>query len=124
MPGKPLQEAAGIALGTLSYDTNFAVDFDDRLLAHLQIVIGQKLRRNESMYLSWKDDNRIGNGRTTIWLHPSIPLIYKYFGGRMPRINPLWIEALAISANSAGGLQILPEPIPPEEPTKAKGSRS
>ena len=109
-------------MGTLSYDSNFAVDFDDRLLAHLQIVIGQKLRRNESLYLSWKDDNRIGNGRTTIWLNPSIPLIYKYFGGRMPRINPLWIDVLTVSSNSAGGLQILPEPTPPDEP--AKGSRS
>jgi hypothetical protein len=122
MPGNTLQKATGTAMGTLYYATNFTVDFDDRLLAHLQIVIGQKLRRNESMYLSWKDDNRIGNGRTTIWLEPSIPLIYKYFGGRMPRINPYWIENLMLTANSAGGLQIVPEPAPPEEP--GKGSRS
>lgn len=99
-------------MGTLSYDSSFTADFDDRLLAHLQIVIGAKLRRNESFYFSWKDDARVGDGRTTIWLHPGIPLVYKYFGSRMPSINRAWIEALTVAANTPGGLQIVPEPEP------------
>lgn len=103
-------------MGTLQYDSTFTADFDDRLLAHLQIVIGAKLRRHESFYFSWKDDARVGNGRTTIWLHPAIPLVYKYFGSRMPAINRAWIDELAISANSPGGLQIVREPeAPPSE---------
>ena len=97
-------------MGTLTYDSEFTVDFDDRLLAHLQIVIGTKLRRGESFYFSWKDDDRIGDGRTAIWLHPSISLIYKYYGGRMPRVNRLWIDQLASTANSTSGLQVVPEP--------------
>lgn len=97
-------------VGTLWYDSTLKADFDDRLLAHLQIVIGAKLRRGESFYFSWKDDAQIGNGRTTIWIHPTVPLVYKYFGGRMPVINRPWVEALLASANSANGLHILPEP--------------
>lgn len=97
-------------MGTLLYDSSFSADFEDRALAHLQIVIGAKLRRNESFYFSWKDDARIGDGRTTIWLHPSISLVYKYFGGRMPSINRAWIEELTHLANTPGGLQIVREP--------------
>ena len=97
-------------MGTLTYDSNFTADFDDRVLAHLQVVIGAKLRRGESFYFSWKDDARVGNGRTTIWMHPTVPLVYKYFGSKMPMLNRLWIEALTLSANTAGGLQLVPEP--------------
>ena len=32
-------------MGKLTYDHSLSVDFDDRTLAHLQIVIGMKLRR-------------------------------------------------------------------------------
>jgi hypothetical protein len=100
-------------MGTFQYDVDFSADFDDRTLAHLQIVIGSKLRRGEAFYFSWQDDPRVGNGRTTLWLHPSIPLRYKYYGGRMPRINPAWIHSLSDSANSNGGLQLVAEPEPP-----------
>jgi len=97
-------------VGTLSYDVVLSADFDDRILAHLQVVIGAKLRRGESFFFSWKEDNRIGDGRTSIWLQPTIPLSFKYVGSRTPSINRLWIEALMTAANSANGLHILPEP--------------
>jgi len=97
-------------MGTLSYDVVLNADFDDRILAHLQIVIGAKLRRGESFFFSWKDDNRSGDGRTSIWLQPTIPLSFKYFGSRLPSINRLWVEALMMTANSPNGLHIAPEP--------------
>ena len=97
-------------MGTLSYDTNFKADFDDRVLAHLQIVIGAKLRRGESFHFSWKNEQSVGHGRTTIWLHPTVPLVYSYLGSRTPAINRQWVEALMTSANSVAGLQIVPEP--------------
>lgn len=100
-------------MGKLAYDRSLTVDFDDRTLAHLQIVIGMKMRRGESFYFSWKDDQQVGDGRTSIWLHPTIPLVYKYYGSRSPAINPLWIHALEVSANTNTGLQIVPEPAPP-----------
>ncbi|GAB3615521.1 hypothetical protein GCM10027416_00780 [Okibacterium endophyticum] len=98
-------------MGKLIYDSTLAVDLDDRILAHLQIVIGAKLRRGESFYFSWKDDPAIGDGRNVIWLKDSIPLRYKYFGSRMPAINRAWIDALTTLANSPGGLYIIPEPV-------------
>lgn len=97
-------------MGTLTYDSNLTADFEDRVLAHIQIVINSKLRRNEAFAFSWRDDKRIGDGRTSIWLNSAIPLSYKYFGGRMPSINPRWLEVLVIAANSQAGLRVVPEP--------------
>ena len=64
-------------MGKLTYDSTLTVDFDDRVLAHLQLVIGAKLRRHESFYFSWRDDPAVGDGRSTLWLHPTIPLYFK-----------------------------------------------
>ncbi|MCU1569331.1 MAG: uncharacterized protein JWR33_72 [Naasia sp.] len=100
-------------MGKLTYDSTLVVDFDDRVLAHLQIVIGAKLRRNESFYFSWRDDSQIGDGRSVIWLHPAIPIFYKFYGGRPPAINRAWIDDLMTAANSAAGLRLVPEPAEP-----------
>ena len=97
-------------MGKLTYDSSLTADFDDRLLAHIQVVVGAKLRRGECFYFTWRDDPQGGDGRSTIWLHPSIPLVYKYFGGRHPSLNRDWVEALMITANSSGGLHVVPEP--------------
>jgi hypothetical protein len=106
-------------VGTLSYDSNYKADFDDRVLAHLQIVIGAKLRRGESFHFSWRNEQVTGQGRTTIWLHPTVPLIYSYLGSRTPTINRQWVEALMTSANSVAGLQIVPEPSETAAPAAA-----
>ena len=100
-------------MGKFTYDSTLVVDFDDRVLAHLQIVIGAKLRRNESFYFSWRDESAVGDGRSTVWLHPSISIVYKYHGGRAPSINRAWIEEMMSTANSSAGLRIVPEPPEP-----------
>ena len=100
-------------MGSLTYGSSLSVEFDDRLLGHLQIVMGAKLRRNEAFYFSWKDDQRVGDGRTTIWVHPTIPLVFKFYGSRMPSVNREWLTVLEQSANSVSGLHILEEPSPP-----------
>jgi hypothetical protein len=97
-------------VGRLTYDNTTAVDFDDRLLAHLQVVIGTKLRRGEAFYLNWTDSTSIGGGRSAIWLHPAIPIRFKYDGSRRPRLNREWITVLMISASSTEGLRPTPEP--------------
>ncbi len=43
-------------MGKFIYDSTIKVDFDDRLLAHLQVVIGAKLRRGEAFHFTWRDD--------------------------------------------------------------------
>ncbi|WP_165064350.1 DUF7882 family protein [Marisediminicola senii] len=104
--GKLLYGASGVEIG-----------FDDRVLAHLQVVIGAKLRRGESFYFSWKDDPNIGDGRSTVWLSDAIPLYFKYSGGKMPSLNREWVEALMTSANSNQGLQLSDELRPTGEST-------
>jgi hypothetical protein len=47
-----------------------------------------------------------------IWLHPSMPLRFRYDGSRRPAVNRAWIEALMAVANSTDGLRVLPEPTP------------
>ena len=90
------------------------VDFDDRALVHLQIVIGSKLRRGESFFLSWNDSPAVGGGRSSLWLHPGIPLYFKYFGSKTPRINRAWIDELTASGHSSHGLLLSAEPPAPD----------
>lgn len=97
-------------MGKFIYDSAVKVDFDDRVLAHLQLVIGAKLRRGESFHFMWKDDTSIGEGRTMVWVHPNVSLVYKFNGSRRPTINRAWIEALIYTANSPAGLYTVPEP--------------
>jgi hypothetical protein len=97
-------------MGKLIYEGSIKVDFDDRVLAHLQIVISNKLRRGEAFLFSWKDDPSIGDGRTTIWLHPYTSLVFKFYGGRQPGLNRAWVDALSHTANAPSGLYLVPEP--------------
>ena len=98
-------------MGSLVYgNSSIEVAFDDRALMHLQIVITNKLRRNESFIFTWVNAPELGSGRSTIWLDPSSTLYYRYAGGRIPSINREWIEVLMLSANSAGGLFFTSEP--------------
>ena len=95
-------------MGSLTYD-RVVVEIDDRTLAHLQLVIVQKLRRGESFLLSWRDSADVGSGRSSIWLNPAIPLYFKFEGGRAATLNRQWIEDLSRSANSTQGLVIVSE---------------
>lgn len=60
-------------MGKFFYRDQVRADFEDRLLAHLQVVIGNKLRRGEPFYFTWKDDVSAGGGHTSVWLHPGPP---------------------------------------------------
>jgi hypothetical protein len=106
-------------MGTLTYNSTLTVDFDDRLLLHLQVVISTRLRRDESFLFSWSKPDSVG-GRTSIWIDKHIALAFDYADSSMPTINRQWIEDLTRSAYQAGGLQIVPEsgaaaPVRPTE---------
>jgi hypothetical protein len=75
-------------MGQFIYEATVKVDFDDRILAHLQLVIGTKLRRGEPLHFTWRDDPSIGDGRTTVWVHPRSALVYKFYGSRKPPLKP------------------------------------
>ncbi|MGO1562154.1 hypothetical protein CZ771_01275 [Actinomycetales bacterium JB111] len=101
-------------MGRFIYDSSAKVDIEDRALAHVQLVIGAKLRRMEAFHFTWHNDVSQGGGRTCVWLQPGIPIVYTYFGGRRPSINNAWLEALNTTANSSEGLHLVHEP--PREP--------
>src|SRR6478736_3862482 len=86
------------------------IDIDDRTLAHLRVAILNKLRRSESFAMTWEHGVENGSGRTTMWLHESVPLQFVFSGNRQPTLNRLWIEQLLLAANSTGGLVNVPEP--------------
>lgn len=97
-------------MGRFIYEESVKVEFEDRVLAHLQLVIGNKLRRGEAFHFTWRDDPSTGNGRTTIWVHPYASIVYKFYGSRTPQLNRAWVDALSYTANSPSGLHVVPEP--------------
>ncbi len=100
-------------MGRFTYEGTIKVDFEDRLLAHLQLVMGTKLRRNESFFFTWRDDASVGDGRTSVWVHPRASLAFKFYGSRAPHLNLAWVDALAQTANSPSGLYLVSEPPEP-----------
>lgn len=99
-------------MGSLYYgESADPILVEDRALAHLKVVISTKLRRNESFTLSWKHGADDPVGRSTIWLHPSIPLRFVFDAPETPQLSREWIEALAHSANSSGGISLVDERI-------------
>jgi len=96
-------------MGRFIYDTvSNAVDIDDRTLAHLRIVVMNKLRRSESFMFDVEVGD--GSGRRSFWMHPSVPIQFHFYGSRQPRINRVWVEDLMLAASGPNGLAITPEP--------------
>lgn len=97
-------------MGTLFYGSpGAAIEIEDRALAHLKIVIATKLRRGESFTLSWVHPEDQEGGRSTVWLHPSIPLRFVFDETAQPELSRRWIEELANSAHSSGGIKLVSE---------------
>lgn len=100
-------------MGFLRYSaTGIEVEFDDRVLAHLQLAMGARLRRRESFFLNWKDTPKVGDGRSSIWVEPSIPLAFNYSTSDTHEINRSWLAVLAESADGPHGMQLTDEPGP------------
>jgi len=97
-------------LGKLTYDSTREVLVDDRVLAHLQMVIGAKLRRNESFYFTLMQGATAEESRLTLWLHPTISLAFDYDEPGTPSLNRAWVEVLVEAANGGSGLHLVPEP--------------
>ena len=100
-------------MGTLVYGPALTLTFDDRALAHLQLVITAKLRRGESFVFSFEETRGDDTGRTTVWMNADIPMIYRYDSTRMPQINREWLESMTAAASSAQGLILSEEPADP-----------
>ncbi|GAA1595917.1 hypothetical protein GCM10009693_04710 [Leucobacter chromiireducens subsp. chromiireducens] len=95
-------------MGYLMHGTH-EYEFDDRLLAHLKVVIGQKLRTQESCYLSWSKTPEQGSGRVSLWLSPHVALGFRFAGSRAPELNPVWLRVLTARSHTAQGLVVVSE---------------
>ena len=105
-------------MGTIYYGGGATpIHIEDRALAHLKVVIATKLRRGESFTVSWQHPDDQARGRSTIWLHPSIPVRFVFDSPEAPPISRQWVEDLANSANSSGGITLVDEHIEPAPTT-------
>jgi len=95
-------------MGSFIYDRSVAIDIDDRALAHLQVVILDKLRRNESFALDLWDSKHW----STIWVSQRTPLEFVYAGNRRVSVNREWLEETADEVGIHGVLRLTPEPMP------------
>ncbi|GAB2846443.1 hypothetical protein ACFQ0P_04650 [Microbacterium insulae] len=95
-------------MGTLHYGApSVGFPLDDRVLAHLELVITAKLRRQESLSFAVVDEAT--DRRQSVWISPVTALRFEY-DAPMPEINRLWLQELVDTANSPGGLRVVPEP--------------
>jgi hypothetical protein len=106
-------------MGTLFYGSQpVAIRVEDVLLRHLEVVITSKLRRGESLVLSWHDDGTTGDGRSTVWIHPSIELHYRFNGSSEPNVDRELLEDLSAAAGSNGGIRITSTGRLPSHPAR------
>jgi hypothetical protein len=112
-------------MGTLTYsDIRNTIEFDDRTLFHLQLILGAKLRHRESFFLSWTEDRAHGSGRSSLWIEASIALRFTYSDNHRCDINREWIEKLSRSSATAQGLYLCTEPNIAVEPNSTAGLSS
>ncbi|HWH27203.1 MAG TPA: hypothetical protein VNT53_11235 [Pseudolysinimonas sp.] len=92
-------------MGSLFYGAR-QYKVDDRLLAHFQVLISLKLRRDENFFLSWSKGASEGGGRHSIWIDNGVPIACEYDGSRPAAIQREWVEAMAEAAGSSLGLHV------------------
>lgn len=92
-------------MGTLEYNSSRPpIQIDDETLMQLKIVIGTKLRRQESFMMTWLPRDEVPAGRLTIWMHPSIPLIFSFDDVLLRPSDPARIERMMEHVASRGEL--------------------
>lgn len=94
-------------MGTLFYGADRTpIRIDDRILAHLRAVITAKMRRGEGFLISWSDSLSIGDGRSSVWIHPACDLHYKFDGARSPKLDPELLDQLNVESIQARGIEL------------------
>lgn len=93
-------------MGRLRYGSKHVYHFDDRTLAHLRLVITNKLIKQESFVFTWVDDEL----ESSLWLHPTCMLSFEFSTPVNHELNREWLELLMAHANSPTGLKLIAEP--------------
>lgn len=102
-------------VGKLVYNTlGHSFDIEDRTLSHLRMVFMNKLRRGEAFMFHFPMGD--GSGTRSLWISPSIPLVFHFYGSRPPQLNRRWIDDLMNEASTPQGLSVTVEPDPDAAP--------
>lgn len=111
-------------MGRLIYRDRASFDIDDRILAHLRIVVMNKLRRNEGFMLQLPVNE--GVRQASLWIHASNALVMQFYGGREPAIDRNLVDQMMHDASGADGLTLTAAGIapPPTPPRQAVGGRA
>lgn len=92
-------------MGRLKYDnTAEPIHIEDETLAHLKVVIATKLRRQESFMMTWLPIEEGSDGRMTMWIHPSVPLLFVFDDAESPPIDARRLEEMMQGVNASGEL--------------------
>jgi hypothetical protein len=94
-------------MGRLYYGNSAdAIEISDRSLGYLRAIATAKLRRSESFTVSWRHESGGTPGRSTIWLHGSIPLRFEFSSAQSEPLDRRRLDELARAANSSAGVTI------------------
>ncbi|MEO6534048.1 MAG: ATP-dependent DNA ligase [Pseudolysinimonas sp.] len=94
-------------MGTLFYGGDRTpIRIDDRILAHLRPIATAKLRRREGFLLSWTDSISIGDGQSSVWIHPACELHYKFDGSQPTQLDATLLERLNVESIRARGIEL------------------
>jgi hypothetical protein len=92
-------------MGTLHYGSGMStVKIPDHVLAHLKAVATMKLRRGESFMVTWRHSEGEAVGRSSLWMQPSIPLLFELDSLEPVQLDSSYLHELANAANSSGGM--------------------
>ena len=67
----------------------------------------------EPFALTLRGDAIAGSAAETLWIEPAIPLRFVFDTEESGGLDREWLERLVAAANSAGGMQVETEEIPP-----------
>lgn len=78
------------------------IEIDDEALSYVKTVAVLKLRRNESFTISW---DRPEHGRMSVWVHPSISLLFEFDKPASTSLDRTRLERLMVEVNATGDLK-------------------
>lgn len=96
-------------LGTLIYGKQQEYELDDRTLAHVKVVVTARLRKRESFFLSWTRRGGSGPASVSLWIAPSVPLVFRFSTAEQEKLSRRWIESLMRLSYAEHSLVITPE---------------
>lgn len=82
------------------------IKMDDRVLAHVKVLVVSKLRRNEPFLLSWVESAENGHGRASVWIHAGADLVFRFDGSRQADLDKELLDSMSSEALGPTGLRV------------------